>query len=99
MNVAEIAFRAAEVMSERGHCKYALEDETGAVCFVGAVYVAMYGKAESVLRWDDENILGRIMYAAEKIAGRGPVLYNNDLDVSGEDVILLLKETGKRLES
>jgi hypothetical protein len=33
-------------MSERGHCKYRLEDEQGKVCYAGALMLAIWGNLD-----------------------------------------------------
>jgi hypothetical protein len=99
MTAAGLAYKAAEIMSERGHCKGRLHDEQGRVCFNGAL-LAVTGNG-----FINENAFSSVFFTAEQIlAERGfppywnAVSYNNDPDTTGEDVILLLKETGKRLE-
>lgn len=43
MKLSQVAFDAADIMSEKGHCKHALTDLDGRVCFTGAVSAAMLG--------------------------------------------------------
>ena len=42
---ADIARKAAEIMSERGHCKNTPQDTKGRVCFIGALNLAATGSA------------------------------------------------------
>jgi hypothetical protein len=93
MNASEAALKAAGIMSERGHCKRATADAEGRVCFIGAV-IAVPGIS------DGDPL--RIMVTAEHVlAERGirttPIEWNNHPETTGEDVILLLKETAERL--
>ena len=111
MNLAEIARKAAEIASERGHCKRIEEDREGHVCFIGAVNIALCGEAirpESVVlaqaAWD-------VMAAAQQVLraeGNGygtlmdsthPIYWNNRESTTGEDVVLLLKKTAEALEA
>src|SRR5208282_4300495 len=115
MKASEIAYKAAKIMSERGHCKDRLEDENGAVCHQGALLLAfhprerlipegrtLYGwdlTEEEKARLDEINATGaRILEAMGDNNHLGVVSFNNNLRTSGEDVILLLKESGRILE-
>ena len=117
MNAAEVARKAATIMSERGHCKNTLEDDKGRVCYIGAVLVAIGGTVnfcshpggarlfDAVTKQSQKLLLERgyeIEVSYPHIEGtyisRDPVAFNNDPAVTGEDVILLLKETAERLE-
>ena len=112
MKLSELAFGAAEVMAVRGHCKYFLCDGEGRVCFNGALNVMLNGTPWNMMSnadwpcgpgWDLKlkDFRSVSVVADEILQERGfdgdPVRYNNS-DVSGEDVISLLKETGHRLE-
>lgn len=114
MNPAEVARKAATIMSERGHCKHTLEDEEGRVCYAGAIAIAINGRS----RWQGTPEEGVLYVAvndeAQKILiergyetdysyigsfiQRDPVAFNNDERITGEDVISLLKETAEKLE-
>lgn len=101
MNPSEVAYKAAEIMSSKGHCKNTLEDAQGRVCLLGAVMLAQNGAMLRRYPWDDA--VDQILDCAEAVlADRGkilsPITFNNLSETSAEDVILLLKETGKRLE-
>jgi hypothetical protein len=96
MSTAEIAYLAAEILSERGLAKFAFEDENGAVCFWGAI-----SAADPAASWTGGE--GEISTTARHILQErgydGDTMTWNDLpQTSKEDVILLLKETGHRLE-
>jgi len=115
MKASEIAYKAAEIMSERGHCKDRLEDKNGAVCHQGAVLLAFHSavrltpEGRTLFGWslsdaekaqlDEINVTGaRILEAMGDNNHLGVVSFNNNLRTSGEDVILLLKESGRILE-
>lgn len=107
MNSSQVAYKAAEIMSRKGHCKNTLEDPEGRVCFLGAVMMAqlgtetLYGEGNRYHHIWDETVDQILTTAGEVLDERGiltAVTFNNREDTSAEDVILLLKETGKRLE-
>jgi hypothetical protein len=108
MNAAEVARKAATIMSERGHAKGDLIDSQGRVCNNGAIMLAM-GVSEDDLR--TEFLLSGDLPCFEAIhnaeaailASRGirqqfMTDYNDADSTSGEDVILLLKLAAERLE-
>ncbi len=102
-----IAYGAAEIMAEQGHCKGKLQDQEGRVCFEGALRLAA---GEPVREEDvdygsvfDRGIWRRVANTALLILtdrgwNAGPIGFNDSEKTTGEDVILLLKECGKRLE-
>ncbi len=45
-NAADLLDAAAEVVEERGWCRYTLESSDGRVCARGAMFVALTGRAE-----------------------------------------------------
>jgi hypothetical protein len=108
MKASEIAYRAAEIMSERGHCKNILEDPEGRVCYLGALNRAACGNIMSITSNDFLLVLQAMKASARILTEDGirgplyaeqlPVFWNNRKTTTGEDVILLLKETGRRLE-
>jgi hypothetical protein len=112
MTPSQIAYRAAAIIAESGHCKYALWDDQGRCCFNGAVARAIApGDSRFASRAgfyafleDGGDACFRVIAAeADSILMEqgweaGPIRYNNLPGTSGEDVILLLKEAGRRLE-
>ena len=99
---SDIAFRAADHMSKAGHCKGKQVDEEGHVCFWGALRsVAGYysGLTETVAVIIDLTTIRETASDILRETGRvaEPVTYNDRPGTTGEDVILLLKETGARL--
>jgi len=102
-----LAYRAAAIMAERGHCKNKLTDSEGRVCYLQALILAAEQMelppsaiAEIPVLGMSRTILQERGYASIMPFGDSflPVDYNNDPATSGEDVILLLKESGSRLE-
>jgi hypothetical protein len=100
---SEIAYRAAEIMSERGHCKNALTDEEGRVCLIGALEAVTHGNSGDYFRvLETANAILRERGEDSFLSPGNPFLsifYNNHPDTTGEDVILLLKAAGKELET
>jgi len=101
MKPAEIAIAAAQVISERGHCKKTLFDIAGRRCLVGALMVIRQRE-----HWQpsDGKAVRKVLRACDDILSeRGwdpdPIAFNNDPRTSGEDIILLLKEASVRLGS
>lgn len=109
MTPAEAAYAAAEIMSQRGHCKGVREDDQGRVCYYGALMVAVTGQSEGFF-WKNSDVLLAASVVRDIADISSDILcvrddpdwephhFNNREDVTGEDVILLLKETGRRLE-
>ncbi len=98
MKASEVAYRAAGVMARQGHCKNTIRDWQGKVCYLGALREVSSNDAffmnelEMKVYWTSRSLL------RERGDNTDPVRYNNRPSVTGEDVILLLKETGRRLE-
>jgi hypothetical protein len=110
MDLSEIAFKAAEVLSEKGLCKDRTQDSQGRLCYYGAVLTAMYGERNTVNGLEQfpytfpgaAAVAGVSDCTSEILAERGegaitPNEYNDRPETTAEDVILLLKETGARL--
>lgn len=139
MKASELAYKAAQEMTQRGHCKKISEDKEGRVCFYGAISRAegieplatSLGKAFPLnvggeITYGDElkgswnlswlspstylesrespertlliGIVKDILLEREVPDWEYPHQYNDRPDITGEDVILLLKEAGSRLE-
>lgn len=99
---SEAAFRAAAVMSEKGHCKHQLVDEEGRVCFVGALLTAINGNPYMGMNLAGSLIFCAVDREAQAILLRrgepdGTISYNNNTRTTGEDIISLLKEAGANL--
>jgi hypothetical protein len=92
---------AADLLREKGHCKFALKDKLGRMCLVGALIEA--GSGWGLL---PENMLSPLMDTIreqfperEKDWGSwGPADFNNDPDTTAGDVIAVLEKTAARLE-
>jgi hypothetical protein len=97
-SLSDVAYLAADIMAERGHCKRVQEDVEGRVCFRGAIYAALKQLYLSrAYEQDVEEEAARILWERPLRTTSSPVCFNDRSDTSGEDVILLLKETGSRL--
>jgi hypothetical protein len=108
MIAADIALRAADLISERGHCKHTSQDDEGRLCFSGAVKTALgenpyyafdptWFNSADPCREEKISFFIEIFSAAHRILGILPVDYNDDPQTSGEDVILLLKRIAEEL--
>jgi hypothetical protein len=108
---SELAYEAARLLSEHGHCKYELEDSQGRLCYAGAVFGALSGRrnatpgvAEITADGGDHALFTIVSNVVSGILSErgwedgGPIRYNNAPGTTGEDVILLLKEAGAVLE-
>lgn len=109
MKTSEIAAGAATWMAEHGHCKDRLWDNEGRVCFAGAVRMTL--PSDNVIERNEQHseilrVAGDILTERGYVPPVSPwdseseylaVTYNNESTVTGEDVILLLKETAERL--
>lgn len=101
MNPAEIARKAARIISEKGLAKGSLVDDQGRVCHNGAIYEAFVGQPSY---FDHSGIAQRIILASTRLlAERGitassPPAFNDDPSTTAEDVILHLKELAVWLE-
>ena len=105
MRSSEVAYKAAQIMSEKGHCKNSLNDHRGRVCYQGAVLAAITGIPEWTYLRDGQSVeLQYISRVSSEVLKEklghfwDPIGYNNHERTSAEDVILLLKETGRKLE-
>jgi hypothetical protein len=86
-NLSDVLYKAAEIASERGHCKNIEEDGAGRVCFIGAVNLALGFDASRLYSGHDEvatrNVI-RILITAGHILkeyglGQGVVPYYGDM--------------------
>ena len=105
MNASELYYKAAEIISERGLAKKKAQDEeTGAVCMSGALSLAWYGTVYFIVNDHEYTTAWRCIEASacmilqDRGKGLHFVDFNDAPETSKEDVILLLKECGSRLE-
>lgn len=98
MTHADVAYRAAEIIAERGLCKYKPQDEEGRVCLWMALTLAA-GEDASLDKHPVASMISEILIERDELpwVAYGFSLWNDDRDTSQEDVILLLKETAERL--
>lgn len=110
MKPSEILARAAEINTERGHCKGSYRDEEGRVCAMGAIYSALGalrgdgGQSIPVFGWGQgpcgEKAIFYASRMADRIADRVTVSEYNDLPgTSAEDITLLLKKAAADAEA
>jgi len=111
MNFAEIAYKAAEIMSEHDLAKGQLSDGSGGICHNGALLIAMGIPEEDLMQpyfylpgFSEKSWKAFQGVARGILEGRGIIVghiseYNDLESTSREDVIMLLKETGKRLDA
>jgi hypothetical protein len=99
---AQAAEKAAELISERGHCKYAYE-KNGALCALGALEMALtgwvrrVGTSASFTRSYDVYTL--VVQTFEERLGIWPAVWNDMDATTGEDVILGFKKVAEELRS
>jgi hypothetical protein len=108
VNLADIARKAADIISERGLAKGKLQDEQGRVCNNGALLLAMGVQDLGTQLFVLPEFMGEfwnILQDAEKEVLRSQDIkvfyvseYNDRKYVSAEDIILLLKKAGSVLE-
>lgn len=85
MRNSEIAAKAAQYMSEHGHCRYMLADERGRVCFNGALMAAQgwtTGKWADITDSMHERVTA-IGQAATAILARNGVTYDRSWPNAG----------------
>ncbi len=100
MNTYELLVGARDVFARRGGVKNELEDDNGNVCALGAINVALTGKAtwswggfsEDIYLFDEVSTL-----LTEAING-DIITYNNRSDVTKEDVLAVYDKAIAGLE-
>jgi hypothetical protein len=113
VNAAEVARKAAQIISERGLAKGVLMDLQGQVCHDGAIFLALGVPITGALSADchfgspEQEMSIRIRLASREILQHRsggepscdiPYFFNDQDSTSAEDVILLLKEAAEQLE-
>lgn len=63
MDAAELLDRTADLIEERGHAKYLLEDHEGHVCLLGGMNLALVGRATGYCQ--DASEKGQTAVAAQ----------------------------------
>lgn len=106
----ELFERAADIIRERGHTKYALEEESGGpVCLWGALNIADHGHANYLDRdiwFFSETEVEKTLFpiVAEQFPDRvgteyrecATIDFNNDPDTTPEEVIAVLEKAAVR---
>jgi hypothetical protein len=114
VRASSIAYRAADILGEKGHCKYLLEDPEGRLCLWGALWTAATGKCDPFgvdiddpVRWTLSEIgrqIGNLLFeqnAGDPFTeyGKRSVEWNDNPATTMEDVVLILKKAGKEMEN
>ena len=94
---ADIALKAAGLISTRGLAKGTLEDGEGRICHDGAVNLAVTGVTALVTESGDYELAQEVLARTQLILSRrgvscGSSGFNDLPETTAEDVILLLKE-------
>jgi hypothetical protein len=111
---SQVAYKAADLISERGHCKQLLEDAEGRLCVEGALWTAASGRSTAYFTYPAAStqehmlaaarttaILCARYFPAQPVTTMSPILISewNDLpETNMEDAVLLLKQAGKELD-
>lgn len=86
MKPSEIIRDGRIALFERGWCQFALEDEAGAVCALGALNLAENGDARSRLMSDAQVGACKALRVASPTAD-DPVFYNNAPERTFNDIV------------
>jgi hypothetical protein len=92
---AQIFRGAAQYIREHGHMKHALGGDGGSACAVGAL---IQGACGSVAAWfstggRDQSYVKALALASERFGGEGRLVkWNNELERTGEEVIVLFED-------
>jgi hypothetical protein len=85
---------AADAIEQKGHAKYALITDTGAMCIMGAINYVATGDAcdyDNRLFQGDYNV--RIIEPLEQFTGgRNPIGWNNAPERTKEEVVAMLRK-------
>lgn len=101
MQVAELSAKIADTLRTHGWCQYALEDEQGRMCLLGALNFAVSGSAGAFLGEDPDQVQERARWlaAAEHRLytdlgykfSKSIVTYNNDDSRTEEEIYAFLE--------
>jgi hypothetical protein len=98
MTPSEVALEAARLICERGLAKGTHENDKGEICHNGAIHLAVCGDANAKGVTPEQNeLIWEVMTRSEIVLKRMgsnlfPHRYNDEVHISLEDVVLLLKE-------
>lgn len=93
---AQVAENAARLISERGHYKGSYEGPDGSLCLIGAVWEAAGMPTHITLN----ACANRVMeWVQEYLDAMSIVRWNDRIETTGEDVILVLKKAAEELRS
>lgn len=96
MYLADICRDAAQLISERGHTKGRNIDDQGRLCWQGALGIAGMRNVFHCLTITNAT---NAILIRDHGWNYGPVGWNDRSDTTGEDVILLLKQTAEFLDT
>jgi hypothetical protein len=106
--LSELAYKAAEILAEHGHCKFRTQNVYGEHCLIGALYAAEtelteadYTKSLRVIERMSDHVREEglpMSDGPDEIGKSFAVRWNNAASTTGEDVILALKQTGHDFE-
>jgi len=88
--VADVLNRAADLLESNGWCQFALEDDAGAHCAMGALLAVDTGAATNVLSFSPT---GRVAFNAMR--GRHIATWNNDPRRTKQDVLDAFRSAAK----
>lgn len=86
---SEVLMTAAEVMRQRGHARFYLEDDNMKVCLMGAINVSLYGNAR-LCDGRTDRMLEHVQKYLNLEYVESPVTWNNQEERTGEEVIQAL---------
>lgn len=81
----KLLFDAADLIEERGWCQHTRQDESGAMCILGAISVAHDGDAHS--QWST-GPAGSLMAS---YLGTSPAPWNNEFGRTKEEVVAAMR--------
>lgn len=93
MTVAEVLIGAVNALTERGHCRFTLEETDGKVCAVGALRYAAF-QDPNLLDYYSPNAdayARAVMLMNKAVPGASIPRWNDADSTSTEDVILTMK--------
>lgn len=97
MDNVEILRGAANLLEEKGHCKYALHDDLGRHCVLGAINMVALGRPQAIGVHGDWNRVRPVKELVMAYLSDGSIFHiglaewNNRLDRTGEEVIDVLR--------
>jgi hypothetical protein len=94
--VADVLDRAADVIAERGLCKRDYEGRDGSVCAVGAIRVAVTGRARTGFSLGQFVTYKSASDWASDVVGSPVARWNDAQERTADEVIAALREAARR---